>query len=36
MFAAASDNPARGFLIMPNEVLDLLTNKLYDKGENGE
>jgi hypothetical protein len=36
MFAAASDNPARGFLIMPNEVLDLLTNKLYDKGDNGE
>jgi hypothetical protein len=33
VFAAASDNPARGFLIMPNEVIDLLTNEIYDKGE---
>ena len=32
---AAGDNPARGFLIMPNEVIDLLTNPIYDepKGE---
>ena len=32
-FAATSDNPSRGFLIMPNEVLDLLTNETYDQGK---
>lgn len=25
-----SDNPARGFLLMPNHVIDLLTNQNYD------
>ena len=30
IFAAASDNPSRGFLLMPDEVLDLLVNKIYD------
>jgi hypothetical protein len=30
-----ADNPAKGFLIMPNEVADLLSNKAYDVVENG-
>lgn len=30
IFAAASDNPSRGFLLMPDEVLDLLVSKIYD------
>ena len=25
-----ADNPARGFLLMPDDVKDLLTNELYD------
>ena len=25
-----TDNPARGFLLMPNEVIDLMTNSEYD------
>jgi hypothetical protein len=31
----AGDNPARGYLIMPHDVIDLLTNPIYDesKGE---
>ena len=31
-----ADNPAKGFLIMPNEVADLLSNKAYDVVENGD
>ena len=32
---SAGDNPARGFLLMPNDVIDLLSNSDYDapKGE---
>ena len=32
---AAGDNPARGYLIMPHDVIDLITNPIYDepKGE---
>lgn len=30
LFAAGSDNPARGFLLMEHHVHDLLTNPLYD------
>lgn len=30
IFAADSDNPAKGFLLFPNAVQDLLTNELYD------
>ena len=26
-----ADNPARGFLIFPNDVMDMLTNPKYDK-----
>lgn len=29
-FATNSDNPARGFLLYPQHVQDLLTNKQYD------
>lgn len=29
-FAAKSDNPAKGFVLMPNQVQDLMTNELYD------
>lgn len=29
-FAPDSDNPARGFLLFPQHVQDLLTNDLYD------
>lgn len=29
-FAANSDNPAKGFLLFPQHVQDLLTNELYD------
>lgn len=32
-FAASSDNPSRGFLVMPEQVLDLLINTDYDSGE---
>lgn len=31
-FAATSDNPSRGFLLMPDDVLDLLINTDYDNG----
>jgi hypothetical protein len=30
IFAANSDNPAKGFLLMPEHVQDLLINDLYD------
>lgn len=30
LFAAESDNPARGFLLMEHHVKDLLTNPQYD------
>jgi hypothetical protein len=30
MFAPGSDNPAKGFLIFPADVLDMLTNEKYD------
>lgn len=33
---ANGDNPARGFLLMPNEVIDLLINPIYDKKEKEE
>jgi len=29
-FAANSDNPAKGFVLYPEQVTDLLTNPLYD------
>lgn len=35
-FAPDSDNPSRGFLIMPDEVLDLLLNPIYDSEGNDE
>lgn len=35
-FAAASDNPSRGFLIMQEDMLDLLLNPIYDSGENDD
>lgn len=31
MFAAGSENPAKGFLIFPNDVIDLLINPKYDE-----
>lgn len=31
-FAPMSDNPARGFLLMPEEVMDIMINPLYDAG----
>lgn len=31
LFAAGSDNPARGFLLMEHHVQDLLTNPEYDQ-----
>lgn len=31
MFAAGSDNPAKGYLLYPEHVLDLLTNPKYDE-----
>lgn len=30
-FAAGSENPAKGFLIFPNDVIDLLINPKYDE-----
>jgi hypothetical protein len=30
-FAAGSDNPAKGFLIFPNDVIDMLINPKYDE-----
>jgi hypothetical protein len=30
LFAGTSDNPAKGFLLMPEHVQDLLINDLYD------
>lgn len=33
MFAANSDNPARGFLIEPNQVMEMLYSDKYDKSE---
>ena len=33
-FSAGNDNPARGFLLYPEDVLDMLTNPRYDKEEN--
>lgn len=30
------DNPARGFLIYPNDVIDMMTNKKYDDSEEKE
>lgn len=30
-FASGSENPARGFLLYPEDVLDMLTNPAYDK-----
>ena len=30
-FAGSSLNPSRGFLVMPDEVIDLLTNEIYDE-----
>jgi hypothetical protein len=32
-FGGHGDNPTRGYLIMPNEVIDLLTNPKYDTQE---
>lgn len=29
-FAANSDNPAKGFILLPEQVTDLLTNDIYD------
>lgn len=29
------DNPARGFLIYPNDVIDLMTNRRYDENQEG-
>jgi hypothetical protein len=29
-FAADSDNPAKGFILYPEQVTDLLTNDIYD------
>jgi hypothetical protein len=26
-----SNNPAKGFLLLPEEVMDLMTNPIYDK-----
>jgi hypothetical protein len=28
-----TDNPAKGFLIYPNDVMDMLTNKRYDDSD---
>jgi hypothetical protein len=33
MFAVASTNPSRGFLLLPEEVMDCLTNPEYDAEE---
>ena len=30
VFARNSDNPAKGYLLYPDDVLDMLTNELYD------
>ena len=30
------DNPARGFLIYPNDVIDMMTNSTYDETKNEE
>lgn len=30
IFAETSDNPAKGFLLMPHHVMDMLYNKAYD------
>jgi hypothetical protein len=30
-FAKSSDNPARGFLIYPEQVMDLMINQEYDE-----
>lgn len=30
-----ADNPARGFLIYPNDVIDLMTNRRYDENQEG-
>jgi hypothetical protein len=30
-FAPMSNNPAKGFLLLPEEVIDLMTNPIYDK-----
>ena len=31
-----SDNPAKGYLIMPDDVMDLLRNNKYDLGEHND
>lgn len=33
MFAAGSDNPSRGFLIEPSQVMEMLYSDKYDKLE---
>jgi hypothetical protein len=30
-FAKNSDNPSRGFVLMPNQVQELMTSEWYDK-----
>jgi len=30
-----ADNPARGFLIYPHDVMDLMTNRRYDENQEG-
>lgn len=32
MFGTKGDNPAKGFLLYPEDVLDMLTNAKYDDG----
>lgn len=36
IFAAGSENPAKGFLLYPDHVIDMLTNKEYDNKEKNE
>lgn len=36
IFAETSDNPSRGWLLLPNEVMDLLINPSYDEEHNDQ